>query len=190
MAEFPVLTLAPARVHERARALTGHHPAWIRRPYHGGIYSLEHFRVCSWCGCINPSDMIELLRAGDSRLEATAKDGKFLLFTPNPIAGELVRMGSIPIAVFNWEHPPSNLIARLRAEASEREASAAERLVGHIERPLYELAPLMIRQPFYDEHTTDRQWAEIWAAAQQGESNVQSLPGAEAQQRRDLPQRQ
>lgn len=176
MAEFPAFTRSPGRVHELARMRTGHHPAWIRRPYKGGVYSIEHFRICSYCGCIHPGDMIELLLAGGSGFESSFKPGKFLFTTPNPVAGELVRMGTLPVPVFNWVHQPGTLLIRLKEEASERDATVAERLIGHIEKPVFEPAPDLIRWPFYAEHTTDHQWPEIWAAASQGAAK-HALPG-------------
>lgn len=182
MPEFRAVSRSPARVHEQARALTGHHPCWLRRPYSGGIYCTEHFRVCSYCGSVHPSDMIELLEAGRSTFESTTKLGKYVFTTPNPVAGELVRMGSLPVAVFNWVIPPQSLRKRLNEEASERDATTAERLIGHIERPILEEAPAMIRWPFYSEHTTDRQWPEIWAAAAQGAGHAQ-IQGTRAHDR-------
>lgn len=168
MPEFRAVSPSPARVHEQARALTGHHPCWVRRPYCGGLYSIEHFRACSYCGCINPGDMIELLEAGGSSFESATKNGKFILLTPNPIAGDLVHMGSVSGPVFNRDHGPINLRDKLRDPTRRGlvfSPTVAERLAGHFERPALEPAPAMIPWPFYAEHTTDRQWPEIWAAA-------------------------
>lgn len=158
---------APARVHDRGFERTGHRPTWLRRPYVGGLYSTEHYRTCSWCGCIHPGDMIELLWMRRSKLERTAKEGKHLFLTPNPIAGELVRMGSMPGPVFAFE--PTCLSERLLAPARrdlEIAPDLVERLAGHFERPCLEPAPALIRQPFYSEHTTAPQWAMIEAAAE------------------------
>ena len=163
MAEFPAFSPTPARVHEHARALIGHHPCWERRGYRGGIYSIDHFRVCSYCSCIHPGDLIDLLRAGGT-FSPSLKHGKFILTTDNPIAGDLVRMGTLPTPVFNWAMQPTTLRRRLNEVPSEPDATTADRLVGHIERPLFEIAPDRILWPFYAEHTTDHQWPEIWAA--------------------------
>jgi hypothetical protein len=121
--------------------------------------------------------MLDLLQAGASSLEPTAKAGKYLFLTPNPIGGTLVRMGSQPVPVFNWKEPPRNLRIRLKHEASERDATAAQRLIGHIERPLLEPAPEMIRQAFFDEHSTRTQWAQIEAAAATGDQHGPPLQG-------------
>jgi hypothetical protein len=170
MAEFPAVAPSPARVHPRAFEFTGHRPCWHRAPYRGGKWSTEHFRTCSYCGCIHPSDMIELLDNG-SRFSLTNKRGKFLLFTPNPIAGQLVRMGSVPGAVFAKEHWPQVLMHHLLCDADAALSfvpTIGERLSGHFERPALESAPAEIVWPFYSEHTTERQWPEIWAAAKNG----------------------
>jgi hypothetical protein len=162
-------TPSPARVHQNARALIGHHPYWARRSYQGGLWCRDHYRICSLCGCIHPADMIELLLAGASRLEAASKPGKSFFFTPNPIAGELVRMGSMPGRVFDDQ--PRSLRARLIAPPSAHlpfPPTMNERLACHFERPCLEPAPEMIAQPFFDEHTTGPQWAEIEAAAAKG----------------------
>jgi hypothetical protein len=155
MAEFPAFTSSPARVHDRARALIGHHPCWLRRQYDGGLYSLEHFRVCSYCGCIHPRDMIDLLEAGGSSFESSPKLGKFFFITPNPIAGKIVRMGSVPGRIFERNREPANLRHRLTS-APRRELpfspSVGERLMGHFERPALQQAPEAIRWVFYAEH--------------------------------------
>jgi hypothetical protein len=164
-------TLTPGRVHQNARALSGHHPCWIRQEYAGGIWRRDHYRICSYCGCIHPADMHELLLAGGSRLEAAAKPGKHIFFTPNPIAGELCQRGSIPGRIFPAGGSPQTLRDRLRKPARpdlEFEPSLGERLAGHFERPCLEQAPAMISQPFFGEHTTAAQWAEIEAAASRG----------------------
>jgi hypothetical protein len=171
MAEFPAPSLAPARVHERARHLVGHHPCWLRRAYQGGLYSIEHFRICSYCGCINPTDLIELLLAGETRIEETGKPGKVLVITPNPIAGALVRMGSAPGPVFNRAYQPTSLRNRLKDPVRDGipvQPTIGERLSGHFERPALEQAPALIRWPLYSEHISQRQWPEIEAAVTQG----------------------
>jgi hypothetical protein len=171
MAEFPATTPSPARVHERARHLIGHHPSWIWRPYRGEIYSISHFRVCSYCACIHPGDLIALLQEGQSTFESTSKVGKYLIRTPNPVSGDLVRMGTMQGRIFERAHEPSDLRRKLSAPTKRGlvfEPTAAERLAGHFERPAFEVAPAMIVWPFYAEHTTDQQWPEIWAAAARG----------------------
>jgi hypothetical protein len=181
MPEFPAITPSPARVHERARALTGLSPCWIRQQYAGGLYAVSHFRICSYCRCIHPADLIELLEAGASRLEITAKAEKFLFVTPNPVAGDLVHMGSIPGRVFAKDREPADLVSALLLAADPQLTFAptiGERLAGHFERPALEPAPAMIPWPFFIEHTTERQWPEIEAAAAQGEQHALSLPGA------------
>jgi hypothetical protein len=168
------MTPTPARVHQNARALCGHHPCWARPEYRGGIWRRDHYRLCSYCGCIHPGDLIGLLLAGGSWLESARKAGKFFLMTPNPIAGELCRMGSISGPVFDRKSWPRSLRDRLKAPAARRldfQPSLGERLAGHFERPALELAPPMIRQPFYLEHTNKPQWAEIEAAANEGEKH-------------------
>jgi hypothetical protein len=171
MAEFPAPTPSPARVHELARALVGLHPAWLYRRYDSGIYSISHFRICSWCGCIHPYDLIALLDEGRSTFESSTKPGKFLLRTPNPVAGDLVHMGSISGRVFERNHEPSQLRQRLTCPTKRGlvfKPTTAERLTGHFERHALEPAPAMIIWPFYAAHTNDRQWPEIWAAATRG----------------------
>jgi hypothetical protein len=180
MPEFPASTLAPARVHARARELVGHQPCWIRPPYESGLFSISHFRICSYCRCIHPGDMIELLREGRSRLEHAAKAEKFFFVTPNPIAGELVPMGSMPGPIFEGSldfFPPSRRFASPLKSNLAFTPTPAERLAGHFERPALEAAPDLIRWPFYVEHTSERQWPEIEAAASQGEEHA-SLPSA------------
>lgn len=182
MAEFPAYSPSPARVHDRARALSGHHPCWLRRPYSGGPYSIFHFRVCSWCGCIHPADMIQLLRAG-GRIEESSKPGKLYLITPNPIAGDLIPMGSIPGRCFDGSCqylPPWRRLDAPPRAGLKFEPDISERLAGHFERPALEAAPAEIHWPFYSEHTTDRQWPEIWEAAQEGVKNAASLSSAPA----------
>lgn len=145
--------------------MCGHYPAWIRLEHRGGIYSRSHYRVCSYCTCIHPADLIELLEAGESRL-IRARPGKHLLLTPNPIAGDLVIMGSTPGAVFA-ERKGADLVSRLWREAREGvHPTISERLQEHFDRPCHEPAPSFIQQPFYAEHTTDSQWAAIEAAAE------------------------
>lgn len=167
MGEFRASTPMPGRVHSRA-PLVGHHPVWLHRPYRNEIYAIAHFRICSWCGSIHPADLIDLLLAGGSTFESAPKPGKFWLRTPNPVAGDLVRMGSLPGRVFDRRHEPRDLRHKL-SEPKKRglmfEPSVTERLTGHFDRPALEIAPSMIVWPFYAEHTTDRQWPEIWAAA-------------------------
>jgi hypothetical protein len=183
MAEFPAPTPSPARVHGHAHGLVGHHPCWLRRPYWGGIYSTEHFRTCSYCACIHPGDMIEMLERGGSRFESAVKPGKFLFTTPNPVAGDLVRMGSAQGSVFARGHEPTDVRHKLRDPPKRGLAfvpTAQERLSGHFDRPALEVAPTMIVWPFYAEHTNDRQWPEIWAAASKGETNAAPLSGPEA----------
>jgi hypothetical protein len=168
MAECPAFTTPPARVHKRARALVGHHPAWVCRSYSGEIYAISHFRICSWCGCIHPGDLIDLLRRGQSSLASAAKPGKFWLTTPNPVAGDLVRMGSMPGRIFERNHEPADIRHRLSDQPKRGlmfRPTVGERLSGHFERPALEIAPATIAWPFYAEHTTDRQWPEIWDAA-------------------------
>lgn len=168
MPEFPAFTTPPAKVHARSRELTGHHPHWTRHLYRGGIYSLEHFFVCSWCGCIRPDDAISLLRAGHSHLEESARPGRYELVTPNPIAGNLVHMGTLPGSIFSRDRQPINLDEKLRNPAKRGlmfTPTPQERLTGHFDRPALESAPTHIRWPLYRVHVSDRQWPEIWAAA-------------------------
>lgn len=175
MPEFPAQSPSPARVHPRARELSGHHPHWHRASYRGGLICSLHFRTCSFCGSIHPSDMMALLRSGRSFLEPTAKADKRILRTPNPIAGRRIRMGSLPEPVF--EFWPLSLRDRLREPAAaDCEPSPAERLAGHCERPLFRPAPDWIEQPFFLQHTTDEQWGEILAAIAQGERHAPSIP--------------
>jgi hypothetical protein len=181
MREFPAASLSPSRVHDRARALSGHHPCWIRRPYAGGIYSIAHFRICSYCECAHPGDAIDLLLAGESRLEDSPKPSKHYLITPNPIAGDLVAMGSSPGAVFDRAHWPADLRHRLKDPARPGLAfrpSIGERLAGHFERPALEQAPAWIQWPLYSEHISQSQWPEIWAAARGEKEHVPSLSNA------------
>jgi hypothetical protein len=166
MGEFAAPTPAPRRVHDNAWRI-GHHPVWIRRPYNHEIYAISHFRICSWCGCIHPLDLIGLLAEG-STIESATKPGKYWLVTPNPVAGDLVRMGSVPGRVFDRRHEPRDLRHKLSAPKKRGlmfEPSASERLSGHFDRPALEVAPKVIRWPFYAVHTTEWQWSEIWAAA-------------------------
>jgi hypothetical protein len=175
MAEFPAFTPSPARVHDRARERTGHQPAWLRRAYEGGPYSVSHFRTCSWCRCIHPQDLIELLADGNSSIHPGNNPGKFLLVTPNPIAGDLIHRGSVSGRVFARDREPADLVSALflaRNPALNFEPTIGERLAGHFERPALEAAPELIVWPFYTEHTTDRQWAEIAAAAHQGDDHA------------------
>jgi hypothetical protein len=173
MPEFPPFAPSPARVHENARAYTGHHPHWHRREYRGGLYRTDHFRTCSYCGSIHPSDLADLLEAGESWLEDGGKPEKRLLMTPNPIAGDLVCFGSCPGPVFSRGNWPLTLQEKLMAPAAQDLCpSIGERLAGHFERQLYEPAPSLIPQPIFHDHTTDRQWGEILIAAARGESNA------------------
>lgn len=177
MPEFPAPALAPARVHDRARQLCGHYPCWIRREYRGGLYSIAHFRICSYCGSAHPGDAINFLASGEGRIEESDRPGKHYLIIPNPIAGDFVPMGSIPGKVFDPAHPPADLRGRLRdpARADLRFIpSIAERLAGHFERRALEQAPASIRWPIYSEHISERQWPEIWAAAKGEKQHVQS----------------
>lgn len=174
-----IAPLSPMRVHERAFGLTGHRAYWHRADYHGGLYDTHHFRTCSYCGCIHPGDMIELLRMG-GRLEQDAKPGKFNFFTPNPVAGNYVHMGSCPGRVFDKQRWPQDLKHHLYADAAPALRFAptiGERLTGHFERPALEPAPAEIKWPFYAEHTNEKLWPEIWAAAQHG-SKSHEVPSA------------
>lgn len=165
-----VAPLSPMRVHSRAVELIGHRAHWHREFYRGGLYSTEHFRTCSYCGCIHPGDLIELLHAG-GRLQQAIKPGKFYLFTPNPVAGNFVHMGTVPGHVFDPARWPHNLNHRLYCDTSPAlrfEPTIGERLSGHFERPALEPAPAEIKWPFYAEHTNERLWPEIWAAANHG----------------------
>jgi hypothetical protein len=164
MPEFPMATPHPARVHERMRSLVGHHPHWRRASYAGGLYCTAHFRTCSICGSIHPSDMAALLRAGHSRLEpeSTAKPHKRILITPNPIAGRSVQIGSTPGPVFDRGRWPQTLRDRLKDPAAQpQHPSIGERLACHFEHPSFEPAPPFIAQPFFLEHASAEQWEEI-----------------------------
>jgi hypothetical protein len=175
MPEFPVVVAAPnpARVHGNARLLTGHHPHWERRQYLGGIFRTDHFRTCSFCGSIHPADLVELLVAGGSWLEAAGKPNKRLLLTPNPIAGQLVCIGSISGPVFSRGEEPLTLGDKLKAPAAQDLCpTIAERLAGHYERPLYEAAPSIIPQPIFHDHSPGALWEQIQTASLKGESNV------------------
>lgn len=168
MAVFAALTLSPSHVHDGVCQLIGHRAYWHRQPYHGGLYSTEHFRTCSFCGCIHPGDLAELLNSVGGRIEESDKPGKLFLFTPNPVAGALVRMGSIPGAVFQRHHEPQNLKHRLYGDADPTlpfEPSISERLTGHFDRPALEPAPAEIKCPFYSEHACEEQWAALVEAA-------------------------
>jgi hypothetical protein len=167
--------LSPQGVHTRACQLIGHRAYWHREPYRGGAYSTEHFRTCSYCGCINPGDLMQLLREG-GRLESTAKPGKFYLITRNPVAGELVRFGSVSGAVFAKGKWPQDLRHRLYGDVNAQlpfQPTISERLSGHFERPALDSAPALIHWPFYAEHTNHEQWPDIWAAAKHGEKNAE-----------------
>lgn len=170
MPEFPpYATPSPARVHPNARALIGHHPHWQKRDYSGGLYSKAHFLTCSYCGSIHPRDLFNLLRVGGSRLEECSKAEKRILITPNPIAGESVRMGSTPAPAFDRDHWPRSLRDRLRDPAAHHcHPTIGERLACHIERPDFEPAPPFIAQSFFLEHASADQWAAIEALAAQG----------------------
>jgi hypothetical protein len=166
--EFRIPTPAPAKVHDRARALLGHYPCWIHRKVPVGGCSVAHFRTCSYCLCIHPGDMIDLLLAGSSALEETGKPGKLCFVTPNPIRGELVRIGSHSGPIFAGEvvyFPPARRLAADPRRDLSFEPTTAERLAGHYEQPVYEVAPDLIRWAFYAEHTNERQMAEIAVAA-------------------------
>lgn len=158
--------LSPARVHERARAMTGHQPCWTRLQYLSGLYSKEHYRTCSWCGCIHPVDLVELLQMGSSSLKRD-RTAKLILVTPNPIAGVLVRFGSMPGAVFAKDYQPADLMSQLLLAARQGiKPTIGERLAQHYERPCMQPAPELIAQPFYAEHATQSQWAAIEAVAE------------------------
>jgi hypothetical protein len=167
MAVLPVSpSPSPARVHGRGAALCRFNPAWIRLTYRGGPWSKDHYRVCSWCGCIHPADLIALLNAGDSLLRR-ARPRKHLLLTPNPIAGQLFQMGSIPGPVFPKHRRPADIPSKfLLAARPGVNPTAAERLAEHYDRPCFEPAPDLIIQPFYAEHTTEAQWLLIETAAE------------------------
>lgn len=176
MAEFPAFS--PLHVHEHAMGIgTRVKPCWQRAHYKGGRWWTEHFRTCSYCGSIHPADLIEILETEDeAQLVSTSKEGKFLLITPNPIAGQLVEMGSFPGRVFAASNWPQDLKQRLYFDSRGDlpfEPTIGERLQGHFERALYEPAPAMIQWPFYLDHTSERHWPEIWAAANHGEKNAQ-----------------
>jgi hypothetical protein len=168
--EFRTPSPSPAKVHEHARRLIKHHPCWLKRPYKSGLFYIEHFRTCSYCLCIHPLDMIELLEAGGSRLEASGKVGKLYFVTPNPIAGELVRMGSVAGPIFSGTttYFPSHRRVTAPTRDLDFEPTPSERLSGHFERSLFEPAPEYVRWPFYSEHTCERQWPEIAEAAATG----------------------
>lgn len=164
----PAASPTPARVHADASALIGHRACWLRPRYSGGIWRRDHFRICSFCGSIHPRDLLNLLAAGGSELEPGGKPGKWILISPNPIAGHLGRMGSMPGRIF--DQPPRNLRERLISKARPLEFSPSmqERLSGHFDRPSLEIAPEMIAQPFFENHASEPQWAEIRAAARNG----------------------
>jgi hypothetical protein len=157
---------SPARVHTRALMTSRLTAAWIRLTYRGGLYLRDHYRTCSWCGCIHPFDLIELLDAGKSRLRHI-RPGKIVLLTPNPIAGELVAMGSVPGPVFPKDRQPADLSSKfLLASIPGVNPTRTELLNEHYDRPCHVPAPDLIEQPLYAEHTTDSQWAAIEAVAE------------------------
>lgn len=167
-------TPSPAHVHQNAHRFTGHHPCWIRRAYSGGLYRTDHYRTCSYCGCIHPGDMTDLLLDGGT-LEATTNPNKHILVTPNPIAGELVRMGSAPGPIFSRTEWPQTFRDRLTFPAApdlEFTPSLADRIVCHFERACLEPAPAVIAQSFYAEHTTQQQWVEIMTVTAQGDHDA------------------
>jgi hypothetical protein len=179
MADYFTALLSPNRIHERACQLTGHRAYWHRTAYRGGLYSTEHFRTCSFCGSIHPGDLLELLNNG-GRLVSSDRPDKFYVFTPNPVAGELVQMGSLPGPVFEKEHWPQRLAHRLYGQLREGlpfEPSINERLSGHFERAVLIPAPAEIKWPLYSAHVNDRQWPAIWAASKNGDSN-EEVPSA------------
>jgi hypothetical protein len=99
MAEFAATALSPVCVHEPRVQLIGHRAYWHREPYRGGLFRLSTFACAATAAAsIRRHDRTAVKRR---RLECTSKPGKFLLFTPNPIAGELVHMGSVPGPVFD-----------------------------------------------------------------------------------------
>lgn len=171
---------APSAVHGRARELTGHAPHWLRKAYRGGRERIDHYRTCSYCRCIHPRDMISLLRAGAAKLITPpgASGHKRILVLPNPVAGRLVWMGGDIGPVFKRGEFHS-LPDRLAAPADpEWDPSPQERLSGHFERPAKHRAPPFINQPFFLEHTTEAQWAEIEAAIIHGERHASPLSRA------------
>lgn len=173
MAEFPASVPSPAIVHPRAIELLGHHPHWRRQRYRAQPERLDHFRRCSFCNSIHPSDLKALLRASRSYFSDFRGRHKRILMTPNPIAGRLVQKGWIYGPVFSREVWPISLPARLSCpESDDWHPTIAERLKCHFEIPRMIAAEAMIAQPFYLNHSTDALWDEILAAADQGERNA------------------
>lgn len=170
MPEFPAASPSPHKVHGHAAGLIGIAPTWVWTHYRGGIYRMDHYRRCSWCGCIHPSDMMALLRAGRSSLERTGRFEKRIFRTPNPIAGRSCVIGSIPGAVFERDREPADLVSKLLLDTRPGiSPTISERLAEHYDRPAVAIAPEMIEQPFYLDHTSDAQWDDIMAAQAQGE---------------------
>lgn len=169
MPEFPS-SPSPARVHGNARAYTGHHPHWTRREYQGGLWRTDHFRTCSYCGSIHPEDLLDLLEAGGSWLEEVrGKPEKRILLTPNPVAGELVCIGSWPAPAFARDAKPRTLRERMLAPAAKGlNPSIGERLAGHLERSVFEPAPSHVPQPIFHEHLHERLWQWVQAASSGG----------------------
>lgn len=72
--------------------------SWRKRKYDGGTYD-QPFRVCSYCGSINPDDLLDLSKTNDLLFEVA--DWKYgwphkiyVEGIPNKVAGKTVNIGS------------------------------------------------------------------------------------------------
>ena len=145
----------PMQAHATLSVQLDHKCLWEQRAYDGGPYK-HSFRTCSYCGGMNPEDLIALLddEGSEVDVEGTTKGYKFYVRgVPNPIAGQRCRSGSHSGPVFRRRD--LTLLQRLRARHDMPEGlspTIAERIAGHYERTIYRPAPRHCFAKFYTYH--------------------------------------
>lgn len=133
-------------------------PYTWRKPYTSAPYGYA-FRTCNHCGGIHPEDAIRLIAEG-CKVEGTTKGYKRYLHVPNPLAGKVVRSGSMSGSLFSakklrwWQ--------RLTAPATALPYNAGaptimERLRGRYNRELRGPAPSHTHAKIYFWHFDEGQ---------------------------------
>lgn len=102
--------------------------------------------TCSFCGSMNPDTLMELLESGGAELGPTDKSYKVYVSRLNPIAGQIIRIGSDSGPAFDRAGMPS------RSDLTPEEIKA-----NHYHRDITGPAAPMTHEKFYFRHLSDDQ---------------------------------
>lgn len=154
----------PSQANATMGAQLAHKSHWEKRKRRHDSPYLSRFTKCSYCGSVQPEELLAAMRRGDEvMIEGTTKSYKCYVVSPNLIAGQRARLSSESGPVFRARS--DDWLERLFMPHSMPEHLGAptlrERLRGVYRRHSYSAAPKNCHDKFYFWHFTEMQFEEF-----------------------------